>query len=71
MASDGKLYFASEDGEVLVVKAGPRYELLATNPVGEVMMATPAISDGMIIIRGEHHVFGIGERRPSPAPSTK
>jgi outer membrane protein assembly factor BamB len=61
VAADGKLYFASEDGDVFVVKAGAKFELLARNPVGEVMMATPAITDRMIIVRGQHHVFGIAE----------
>jgi outer membrane protein assembly factor BamB len=61
VASDGKLYMSSEDGDVFVVKAGPKYELLATNPVGEVMMATPAISDGLVIVRGLNHVFAFGE----------
>ena len=65
MASDGKIYLASEDGDVFVVKAGPKYELLATNGVGEVMMATPAISDGLVIVRGLKHVFAFGE--PAPA----
>ena len=61
VAADGKLYFTSEDGEIHVVKAGPKYELLATNPMGEVLMATPAISEGMLIVRGLKDVFGIGE----------
>jgi outer membrane protein assembly factor BamB len=65
VASDGKLYFSSEDGEVFVVKAGPKYELLATNPVGEVMMATPAISDGLVIVRGLNHVFAFGSSNAS------
>jgi len=60
VAADGKLYFTGEDGEIFVVKAGPKYELLAANPMGEVLMATPAISDGMIFVRGQHHVFGVG-----------
>jgi outer membrane protein assembly factor BamB len=60
--ADGKLYFPTEDGDVFVVKAGDKYELLATNPVGEVLMATPAISDGTIFIRGEHSVFAIREK---------
>jgi outer membrane protein assembly factor BamB len=60
VASDGKLYLASEDGDVFVVKTGPKYELLSKNPVGEVMMASPAISDGLIIVRGRNHVFGFG-----------
>jgi outer membrane protein assembly factor BamB len=61
VASDGKLYLSSEDGDIFVVKAGPKYELLATNPVGEVMMATPAISDGLVIVRALKHVFAFGE----------
>jgi outer membrane protein assembly factor BamB len=61
VASDSKIYLSSEDGEVFVVKAGSKYELLATNPVGEVMMATPAISDGLVIVRGINHVFAFGE----------
>ena len=59
VAADGKLYFASEEGEVYVLKTGPKYELLAINPMGEAIMATPAISDNLLIIRGQHHVFGI------------
>jgi len=65
VAADGKVYLSSEDGEIFVVKAGPKYELLATNPMGEVLMATPAISDGMIFVRGQHNLFAIGE------PATK
>lgn len=61
VASDGKIYLPSEDGDVFVVKAGPKYELLATNPVGEVMMATPAVSDGLVIVRGLKHLFAFGE----------
>jgi outer membrane protein assembly factor BamB len=68
VAADGKLYFASEEGEVYVVKAGAKPELLATNPMGEVLMATPAIVDGMILVRGQHHLFAIGETK---APAAK
>ena len=60
VASDGKIYLSSEDGDIFVVKAGPKYELLATNPVGEVMMASPAISDGLLIVRAHNHVFAFG-----------
>ncbi len=60
VASDNKLYLSSEDGDVFVVKTGPKYELLATNRVGEVMMATPAISDGLLIVRGLKHVYAFG-----------
>ena len=47
-------------GQVRVVQAGPRYKLLAVNEVGDTVLATPAISDGMLFVRGQHHLFGIG-----------
>jgi outer membrane protein assembly factor BamB len=59
IAADGKLYFTSEDGEVFVVRAGSQYELLATNQMGEVVMATPAISDEILLVRGQHHLFAV------------
>jgi outer membrane protein assembly factor BamB len=62
VAGDGKIYVTSEDGDVFVVKAGPVYELLATNPVGEVVMATPAISDGTLIVRGLKNVFALKQK---------
>jgi hypothetical protein len=52
----------SEDGEIYVVKAGPKYELLATNSMGELIMATPAISDGMIFVRTTRSLYCIAER---------
>jgi outer membrane protein assembly factor BamB len=61
VAADGKIYLASEDGDIFVVKAGPKYELLATNSMGEALIATPAISEGLIIIRGLKDVFAIGQ----------
>lgn len=65
VAADGKIYLSSEDGEIFVVKAGGKYELLATNQMGEVLMATPAISDGMIFVRGRNNVFAIADRGAS------
>ncbi|HYJ88958.1 MAG TPA: PQQ-binding-like beta-propeller repeat protein [Pyrinomonadaceae bacterium] len=71
VASDGKIYLSSEDGDVFVVKAGPKYELLATNPVGEVMMATPAISGGLVIVRGLKHIFAFGPATPATTKVAK
>jgi len=62
VAIDGKLYFPSEDGDVYVFKAGPTYELLSVNPMGESLMATPAISNGIIFVRGQHHLFAIEQK---------
>jgi outer membrane protein assembly factor BamB len=63
VAADGRLYFANEDGDVFVVKAGPEYVELGKNAMNEVIMATPAIADGLIVIRTLGHVYGIGEAR--------
>jgi outer membrane protein assembly factor BamB len=62
VAAAGRIYYTSEDGDVYVVKAGPAFELLATNPLGEVAMATPAISEGALIFRTRNHLLAIGER---------
>jgi outer membrane protein assembly factor BamB len=59
VAADGRIYLPSEDGDMFVVKAGPKYEMLAANPFGELMMATPAISSGTMFVRTQHHVFAI------------
>jgi outer membrane protein assembly factor BamB len=61
VAADGRLYFTSEEGVVLVVAAGPKFELLATNPLGEECLATPAISDRLFIARTKGHVTAFGE----------
>ncbi len=66
VAGDGKLYLASEEGGIHVVTAGPSYQLLATNPMGEVLLATPAISEGVIYVRSLEHLYGIGEHHSSP-----
>ena len=63
VAADGKIYLASEDGDIFVVKAGPKFELLAMNSVGQVVMATPAISDGIVFVRGLRNVFAIGQKQ--------
>jgi outer membrane protein assembly factor BamB len=62
VAADGKLYISSEDGDVYVVKAGPQYELLGSNSIGEVLMASPAISDGTLFFRGLRNVFAIKQK---------
>ena len=61
VAADGKLYFANEDGDVIVARAGRKYEEIAKNKMKEAIMSTPAISDGLVIVRTIGHVYGIGE----------
>lgn len=60
VAADGRLYYVGETDGVRVVKAGPEFELLAVNPVGETCMATPAIADGALFLRTEKHLLALG-----------
>jgi len=60
VAADGKLYLSGEDGDVIVVKAGPEFELLTRNPMGQPLMATPAISGDMMFVRGSQDLFALG-----------
>jgi len=63
VAADGKIYLSNEDGDMLVVRAGPTFELVATNSIGELLMATPALSDGAMYVRGASSLFAIGTKR--------
>jgi len=63
VAADGKIYLSSEDGEMLVVSAGPTFRHLATNSLGEPIMATPALSDGVMYVRSSRTLFAIGRPR--------
>jgi outer membrane protein assembly factor BamB len=62
VAADGKIYLANEDGEMLVVEAGPVFRHLATNSMGEMLMATPALSRGVMYVRGSASVFAVAAR---------
>ena len=65
MAANGKVYLANEDGQVLVLKAGPVFEVLATNDMGAPVLATPAISDGRLLVRTASHLIAIGALTPA------
>ena len=62
LAGDGHLYFTAEDGRVLVVKAGPEYEIVAINELNESVLATPAISEGAMFFRTQNSLIAVGQR---------
>jgi outer membrane protein assembly factor BamB len=62
IAADGKIYLSNEDGDMLVVAAGREFTLLSTNPMGELLMATPALSDGVMYVRTSKSLFAVGRR---------
>ncbi len=61
IAADGRVYLTSEDGDIFVIGAGPEYELLAVNPMGAVCLATPAISDGQVLVRTTDGMVAVTE----------
>jgi outer membrane protein assembly factor BamB len=63
VAADGRIYLASEDGVMFVIRAGTRFELLARNDMKEMMLATPAVVGDMMFVRTRSHV-----RALAPAP---
>jgi outer membrane protein assembly factor BamB len=63
IAADNRLYLSNEDGEMLVVAGGRQFRLIATNTMGEPLMATPALSDGVMYVRSSSSLFAIGSRR--------
>ena len=56
----GKLYCITRKGEVVVIKAGPTYELLAVNPLSEESYATPAVAGGRMYLRTYSHLISVG-----------
>jgi outer membrane protein assembly factor BamB len=63
VAGDGKVYYTDLEGGVTVVKAGPKFQVLARNEVGEMVVASPAVSNGQIFLRGQKHLFCIQEKK--------
>ncbi len=62
VTAEGRIYLVADHGETTVLAAGPEFKVLAKNPIGEKVQATPAISQGRIFIRTEKHLFAIGAK---------
>jgi outer membrane protein assembly factor BamB len=62
VAADGRIYLSNEDGEMLVVEAGEKFRHISTNSMGELLMATPALSDGAMYVRSSRSLFAIGRK---------
>jgi hypothetical protein len=60
VASGAHLYFPDDDGNTWVLKAGPTFDVVHKNPIGEEIYASFAISRGQIFLRGLQHLYCIG-----------
>ena len=62
VAADGKIYFVSETGETIVLRSGREPRIIARNDIGERLIASPAISNGQIFLRGDDRLIAVGSR---------
>jgi outer membrane protein assembly factor BamB len=71
VASDGRVYLAGEDGQVLVLRASRTFDVEARIDMGETVFATPAISRGTLYVRtrGQLYAIGGGTGGGGPRPS--
>jgi outer membrane protein assembly factor BamB len=63
VAADGRIYLTSEDGDIIVVAAGREFKKLGAYSMGELVMATPALSEGVMYVRGVSTLFALGRKK--------
>ena len=61
--ADGKIYITDEDGVTTVLRAGPKFERLAENNLGEYTLSSIAVAAGQLFIRTDEFLYAIGTRR--------
>ena len=59
--ADGKLYITNEDGLTTVLKAGPKFEVIAENDIPEYTLSSIAVSDGRLYLRTRNALYAIGK----------
>jgi outer membrane protein assembly factor BamB len=60
LAAEGRIYFLNDDGLMTVVRAAREFEKLATNPLDELTLASPAADDGALFVRTAGNLYRIG-----------
>jgi outer membrane protein assembly factor BamB len=61
--ANGVLYAAREDGMVFTARVEDKFELLSENPMGERIVASPALANGRLLLRGDQHLFCVEAKR--------
>ncbi|MEX0675779.1 MAG: PQQ-binding-like beta-propeller repeat protein [Pirellulales bacterium] len=64
LTADERIYVLNQVGDTFVLKASPKFELVATNSLGEPTNSSTAISDGEIFVRTHEHLWCIGRQDP-------
>ena len=60
LLADGKIYVPNQSGDVFVLRAGPKFEVLGRNSIDEMCLATPVLSQGSILVRTMSKLYRIG-----------
>jgi len=68
VVANGKIYQGTEEGTLYVLEAGPAYRELAVHEFGEPLMATPAISEGLLLVRTPSRLVALGTVAESEMP---
>lgn len=61
IAGDGKVYFLSETGETVVLKASREFEILARNQIDGRFLASPVVAKGLLLLRSDSELIAVGE----------
>ena len=61
-AYNGRIFAASEEGDTYVIQAGPEYKVLGKNSLGEMIMASPAVARGSVIMRTASKLYRIARK---------
>jgi outer membrane protein assembly factor BamB len=62
VAGDGKIYCGSQQGDLIILKAGDKFEQLSANKLDSTINATPAIGDGRLYVRTEKKLWSFGSK---------
>ena len=67
IAGDGKVYFVSETGETVVLKAAREFEILARNQLDGRFIASPVIANGLLLLRSDEELIAVGSAPGEPS----
>ena len=63
VAANGKIYQGTEEGTLYILDAGPEHKELSVHDFGEPLMATPAISEGLLLVRTPSKLIALGKHK--------
>lgn len=71
VAGDGKVYFVSESGETVVLRASREFEILARNRLGGRFLASPVITNGLLLLRSDDELIAVGNVKKGTASAAR